>query len=83
MGSPVNEFRREVPANRTVPLTGTECISLRIEGSVKVSPSVKTSKFWEENADIKVRVFSSTQSEANKLHLKRQIKFKLFSLIER
>jgi len=25
-GSPVNEFRREVPVNLTVPLTGTECI---------------------------------------------------------
>jgi len=24
--SPVNEFRREVPYNRTVQLTGTECI---------------------------------------------------------
>jgi len=25
-GRPVNKFKREVPVNRTVPLTGTECI---------------------------------------------------------
>jgi len=27
-GSPVNKFRREVPVNRTVPLMGTEFISI-------------------------------------------------------
>jgi len=30
-GGPVNEFRREVPVNGTVPLTGTECTTFYLE----------------------------------------------------